>query len=108
MHWVPLLWTWFGWVASTVSVSYVFLRDVVTLWVNSVFLSLDRERRLHWWLFLSDSAYPFLGSSGRIHTSSLGLSELLVAGGCAFTWPVTELDQWAVFSWPYLLLSYVR
>ena len=29
-----------GWVASTVSVSYVFLRDVVTLWVNSVFLSL--------------------------------------------------------------------
>ena len=40
LHWVPLLGTWFRWVASTVSISYVFLRDVVTLWVNSVFLSL--------------------------------------------------------------------
>ena len=39
-HWVPLLWTWLVWEASTVSFSYVFLRDVVTLWVNSVFLSL--------------------------------------------------------------------
>ena len=52
-HWVPLLWTWFVWEASTVSFSYVFLRDVVTLWVNSVFLSLlIANEGLHWWLFL--------------------------------------------------------
>ena len=30
-HWVPLLWTWLVWEASTVSFSYVFLWDVVTL-----------------------------------------------------------------------------
>ena len=40
LPWVPLLWTWVVWEASTISFSYVFLRDVVTLWVNSVFLSL--------------------------------------------------------------------
>ena len=52
-HWVPLLWTWLVWEASTVSFSYVFLRDVVTLWVNSVFLSLlIANEGLHWWLFL--------------------------------------------------------
>ena len=49
----------------------------------------------------------FLGSSRSIHTSSLGLSELLVAGGRAITWLVTELGQWAVFPWPHLLLRYV-
>ena len=39
-HWVPLLWT--GWCGrlQPFSFSSVFLRDVVTLWVNSVFLSL--------------------------------------------------------------------
>ena len=60
-HWVPLLWPWFVWVASTVSVSYVFLRDVVTLWVNSVFFFplLIANEGLHWWLFLSDIAYRF-------------------------------------------------
>ena len=57
-------------------------------------------------MVLSDLANPFLGSS-RIHTSSLGLSELIVAGGRAFTWLVTELGRWAVFSWPHLLLRYV-
>ena len=42
----------------------VFLRDVVTLWVNSVFLSLlIANEGLHWWLFLSDVANPF---SGRV------------------------------------------
>ena len=58
-------------------------------------------------MVLSDLANPFLGLSRRIHTSSLGLSELLVAGGRAFTWLVTELGQWAVFSWPHLLLCSV-
>ena len=58
-------------------------------------------------MVLSDFANPFLGSSRRIHTSSLGLSKLLVAGGRSFTWLVTELGQWAVFSWPHLLLRYV-
>ena len=48
-----------------------------------------------------------MGSSRLIYTSSLGLSELLVAGGHAFTWLVTVLCQWAVFSWPTRLLSYV-
>ena len=52
-HWVPLLWTWFVGEASTVSFSHVFLRDVVTLWVNSVFLSLlIANEGLLWWLFL--------------------------------------------------------
>ena len=91
-HWVPLLWTWLVWEASTVSFSYVFLRDGVTLWVNSVFLSLlIANEGLHWWLFLFRYSHPFWGSSRRIHTSSLGLSELLVACGYAFTWPVTVL-----------------
>ena len=48
--------------ASTVCFSCVFLRDVVTLWVNSVFLSLlIANEGLHWWLFLSDVANPFWG-----------------------------------------------
>ena len=94
------------WGASTVYF-YVFLRDVVTLWVNSVFLShLIVNEGLHRWLLLSDVANPFLGSSRRIHTSSFGLLELLVAGGRTITWLVPELCQWAVFSWPHLLLSY--
>ena len=47
---------------STVSVSYVFLQDVVTLWVNSVFLSLlIANEGLHWWWFLSDIANHFWG-----------------------------------------------
>ena len=45
------------WEASTVSFSYLFLRDVVTLWVNSVFLSLlIANEGLHWWFFFSDIA----------------------------------------------------
>ena len=48
--------------ASPFSSSYVFLRDVVTLWVHSVFLSLlIAIECLHWWLFLSDFANPFWG-----------------------------------------------
>ena len=47
--------------ASTVYF-YVFLRDVVTLWVNSVFLSLSiMNEGLHWWLFLSGIANHFWG-----------------------------------------------
>ena len=61
-HWVPLLWTWFVWEASTVSFSCVFLRDVVTLWVSSVFLSLlIANEGLHWWLFLFQYSHPFWG-----------------------------------------------
>ena len=61
-HWVPLLWPWCAWGASTVYFSYVFLRDVVTLWVNSVFLSLlIANEGLQYWLFLSDFAYHFWG-----------------------------------------------
>ena len=60
-RWVPLLWAWFVWVASTVSVSYVFLRDVVTLWVHSVFLSLLIVNEGH----IGDGPFrfsqPFLG-----------------------------------------------
>ena len=48
--------------ASTVSSSYVFLRDGVTLWVSSVFLSLlIANEGLHCWLFLSVLANPFWG-----------------------------------------------
>ena len=56
--------------------------------------------------FLSDMATR-MGLSCRLHTSSLGLSELLVAGGHTFPWLVTVLCQWAVFSWPTRLLSSV-
>ena len=56
-HWVPLLWAW---CACGVSSSYVFLWDGVTLWVNSVFLSLlIANEGLHCWLFLSVLANPF-------------------------------------------------
>ena len=62
LHWVPLFWTWLVWVASTVSFSFIFLRDVVTLWVNSVFLSLlIANEGLHWWLFLFRYSQPFWG-----------------------------------------------
>ena len=48
--------------ASTVYFSYVLLQDVVTLWVNCVFLSLlIANEGLHWWLFLSELANPFWG-----------------------------------------------
>ena len=62
LHWIPLLWTWFVGEASTVSFSYVFLLDVVTLWVNSVFLSLLMANEgLLWWLFLFRYSHPFWG-----------------------------------------------
>ena len=61
-HWVPLLWTWLVWEASTVSFSSVFLRDVVTLWVNSVFLLLlIANVGLLWWSFLFRYSHPFWG-----------------------------------------------
>ena len=61
-HWVPLLWTWLVWEASTVSFSYVFLWDVITLWVNSVFLSLlIANKGFHWWLLLFRCSHPFWG-----------------------------------------------
>ena len=48
--------------ASTLCFSCVFLQDVVTLWVKSVFLSLlIANEGLHWWLFLSDVAALFWG-----------------------------------------------
>ena len=44
------------------SFSYVFLRDVVTLWVNSVFLSLlIANEGLHCWLFLFRYSHPYWG-----------------------------------------------
>ena len=61
-QWVPLLWTWLVWEASTASFSNVFLLDVVALWVNSVFLSLlIANEGLHWWLFLFRYSHPFWG-----------------------------------------------
>ena len=46
--------------AFPVSSSYVFLRDVVTLWIISVFLSLlIANEGLHCWLFLSNFTNPF-------------------------------------------------
>ena len=42
--------------------SYVFLQDVVTLWVNSVFLSLlIANGDLHCWLFLFRYSHPYWG-----------------------------------------------
>ena len=70
------------------------------------FATLDREQRFPLVVVPFRYSQPFLGSSRRIHTSSFGLSELLVAGVRAITWLVTELCQWAVFSWPHLLLSF--
>ena len=82
-HWVPLLWTWFVWEASTVSFSYVFLRDVVTLWVNSVFLSLlIANEGLHWWLFLFRYSQPILG----VESSHSYVLLQLVGTSCGW-WP---------------------
>ena len=55
-HWVPLLWSWCACGLPQFS-SCVFLRDVVTCWVNRVFLSLlIANEGLHCWLFLFDFA----------------------------------------------------
>ena len=70
------------------------------------FVTLDREQRFTLVVVPFRYSQPFLGSSRRIHMSSFGLSGLLVAGGRAISWIVTELCQWTVFSWPHLLLSY--
>ena len=64
--------------------STVYLRDVVTLWVSSVFLSLlIANEGLQYWLFLSDSAYKFWGRVVVYLRTPFGLSPLLVAGGRA-------------------------
>ena len=93
--------------ASTVGFSCVFLRDVVTLWVNSVFVSLlIANEGLHWWWFLSDVANPFWGrvvvficppSASRIF---LWLVAALLPGLSL------SFDSGLVFSWPHLLLSF--
>ena len=45
-----------------VAISYVFLRDVATLWVNSVFLSLlITNEGLHCWFFLVRYSHPYWG-----------------------------------------------
>ena len=73
-RWVPLLWAWCVWGASNVGFSCVFLRDVVTLWVNSVSLSLlIANEGLHGWLFLSNVANPFWGR-GVVFISTLSAS----------------------------------
>ena len=71
-----------------------------------LFVTLDRELRFPLVAIPFQCCHPFLGSSRRLRQSSLGFSELLVAGGCAVNWLVANLCQWAVFSWPHLLLSY--
>ena len=58
-----------------------------------LFVTLDRERRFTWVVVPFRCCLPFLGSSRRIRTSSFGLSELLVAGGHAFTWLVSGLSS---------------
>ena len=58
-----------------------------------LFITLDRERRITLGVVPFRCCHPFLGSRRRIHTSSFGLSELLVAGGCALTLLVTVLCQ---------------
>ena len=83
LHWVPLLWAWC--VCGLHSfILLVFLRDGLTLWVNSVFLSLlIASEGLHCWLFLSVLANPFWGVCRGVPTSSLGLLALPVAGSRA-------------------------
>ena len=50
----------FGHALVLVAISYVFLRDVVTLWVNSVFLSLlIANEGLLCWLFLFRYSHPY-------------------------------------------------
>ena len=95
-------------VGFTVSSSYVFLRDGVTLWVNSVFLSLlIANEGLHCWLFLSVLANPFWGCVvvflrppwGYWHFLWL-VAVLLPGFSLSFAWG-------AVFSSPQLLLRFV-
>ena len=47
-----------------------------------LFVTLDREQRIRLMVVPFRCCHPFLGPSCRIHTSSFGSSELLVAGGC--------------------------
>ena len=56
-----------------------------------LFVTLDRERRFTLVVVPFRCSQPFLGSSRRIHPSSFGLSELLVAGGRTIAWLVTVL-----------------
>ena len=62
-----------------------------TLGQKCLFVTLDRERRFTLVVVPFRCCHPFLGSSRRIHSSSLGLSDLLVAGGRALTWLVPTL-----------------
>ena len=103
---VPLLWTGCVWgLQPFPSPMYSF--GVWSPFGSIVsFVTLDRERRFTLVVIPFRYSQPFLGSIRRLHTSSFGLSELLVTGGRAIAWLVTVLCLWAVFSWPHLLLSY--
>ena len=68
--------------ASNVGFSSVFLRDVVTLWVKRVFLSLlIANVGLHRWLFLSDVANSF-----GVESSSSSVLLRLLGTSCGW-WP---------------------
>ena len=56
-----------------------------------LFVTLDHERRFTLVVVPFRCCQPFLGSSRRLHLSSFGFSVLLVAGGRAITWLVTDL-----------------
>ena len=113
--------------ASPVSSSCVFLRDVVTCWVNSVFLSLlIANEGLHCWLFLSDFASPFWWrvvvllrppSVGRhflwlVAALLSGLSLSFASGlsspglSCCFTMCLKCADWLSLWLWVHSLLGY--
>ena len=56
-----------------------------------LFVTLDRELGFTWVVVPFRGCQPFLGSRRRLHKSSFGFSELLVAGGRAITWLVANL-----------------
>ena len=77
--------------APNVGFSSIFLRDVVTLWVKSVFLSLLIANKGYIGGCSFQMLPTLLGSSRRLHLSSFGFLDLLVAGGHTIAWLVTDL-----------------
>ena len=87
--------------------SCVFLQDVATHWVQCVFSSLLFTIVGFLWSVPSRCCHPFFGSGDSVPTSSVGSSDLLVAGGCALVLLVVLIFD-SGLSPPGLLCCYAR
>ena len=113
-RWVPLLGAWCVWRLQSfarnggiASASPVYSFGMWSPFGSSV------SFRLSWsWTkdYIGDCSFPMLPPFFRVKLSYsyiiLRIVGTLVAGGCTLALLVIVLWQWAVFSWPHLLLSY--